>query len=118
MTESRQRLAPEATGVRPSSRDGELPIRLAEVVGSLSLATDLATGQPLEHGLRRTLIAMRLGEALGLSARDLSDVYYVSVLGSVGCTLEATVLARITADDIAVGGRIASVDVTSPLDVA
>lgn len=30
-------------------------VRLAELVASLSLATDLATGQPLEHGLRRSL---------------------------------------------------------------
>ena len=28
-------------------------VRLAEVVASLSLATDLATGQPLEHALLR-----------------------------------------------------------------
>jgi HD-GYP domain-containing protein (c-di-GMP phosphodiesterase class II) len=118
VTESGRSLASETPGVRPSSQDGERPTGLSEVVGSLSLATDLATGQPLEHGLRRTLIAVRLGEALGLSGRDLSDVYYVSVLGSVGCTLEATVLARVAADDIAVGGRIASVDVTSPLEVA
>src|SRR5438093_69560 len=31
---------------------GEQPIRAAEVVGALSLATDLGTGQPLEHALR------------------------------------------------------------------
>jgi ketosteroid isomerase-like protein len=27
----------------------EQPIRAAEIVGALSLATDLGTGQPLEH---------------------------------------------------------------------
>ncbi len=53
-------------------------VRLAEVVGSLSLVTDLATGQPIEHGLRRGLLAVWLGEELGLGAADLSDVYYVS----------------------------------------
>jgi HD-GYP domain-containing protein (c-di-GMP phosphodiesterase class II) len=93
-------------------------MRLAEVVGSLSLATDLATGQPLEHGLRRTLVAVWLGDALGLSPGDLGDVFYVSLLGSVGCTLEATVLARLAADDIAIGGKIASVDISNPIEVA
>ena len=34
--------------VLPSS---ERPIRAAEVVGALSLATDLGTGQPLEHAI-------------------------------------------------------------------
>ena len=33
-----------------STADVNRSFRLAEVVGSLALATDLATGQPLEHG--------------------------------------------------------------------
>jgi len=39
----------------------EEPIRAAEVVGALSLATDLGTGQPLEHALRTAVLAVRLG---------------------------------------------------------
>ena len=35
-------------------------VRLAELVASLSLATDLGLGQPVEHVLRRTVIATRL----------------------------------------------------------
>ena len=41
---------------------GEQPLRAAEVVGALSLATDLGTGQPLEHALRTAVLAVRLGE--------------------------------------------------------
>jgi hypothetical protein len=93
-------------------------VRLAEVVGSLSLVTDLATGQPLEHGLRRSLIAVRLGEGLGLQAADLSDAYYVALLGSVGCTIEGTELARLAEDDIALSAQAATVDVTSPVEMA
>ena len=52
-------------------------VRLAEIVASLSLATDLAGGVPLEHGLRRSLLAVWLGEDLGLSEDELSNVYYV-----------------------------------------
>ena len=55
-------------------------MRLAEVVASLSLTTDLAGGLPLEHGPRRNLLAVWLGEDLGLSADELSDVYYVALL--------------------------------------
>jgi hypothetical protein len=32
--------------------------RLAEIVGVLALATDLASGLQLEHGFRRTLIVL------------------------------------------------------------
>ena len=37
-------------------------VRSAEVIGALCLATDLGMGLPLEHGLRSTMIAMRLAE--------------------------------------------------------
>jgi hypothetical protein len=42
------------------------PLRLAESVGALSLATDLAMGQPLEHGLRTAVLAVRMAQAMGL----------------------------------------------------
>src|SRR5215217_8941544 len=69
----------------PDRQPNQTRVRLAEVVASLCLATDLATGQPLEHGLRRTLLAVWLGQELGLDENDLSTTYYVALLGSVGC---------------------------------
>jgi HD-GYP domain-containing protein (c-di-GMP phosphodiesterase class II) len=98
------------------SRDGSR-VRLAEVVGALSLATDLGTGQPLEHGLRRALIAVWLGESLGLGRDELRDALYVALLGSVGCTIESTILAEFSEDDIAISRRIATVDITNSLEV-
>jgi hypothetical protein len=71
-------------------------VRLADVVASLSLATDLAGGLPLEHGLRRSLLAVWLGEELGLPASELSDVYCVALLGTVGCSVEGTLLAKVS----------------------
>src|SRR5258708_32194303 len=64
----------------------ERPIRAAEVVGALSLATDLGTGQPLEHALRTAVLAVRLGELAGASAQELADTYYVALLHASGCT--------------------------------
>jgi hypothetical protein len=49
-----------AVAATPSAR--ERPIRAAEVVGALSLATDLGTGQPLEHAMRTAVLAVRFGE--------------------------------------------------------
>jgi len=51
------------------------PLRLAEAAGVLSLATDLSMGQPLEHGLRTTMLALRLAQALGLPEDDQVTVY-------------------------------------------
>jgi HD-GYP domain-containing protein (c-di-GMP phosphodiesterase class II) len=64
-------------------------IRAAEVIAALSLATDLGVGMDLEHGLRSTLFAVRLGERLGVDSRTLSHTYYASMLLHVGCTAEA-----------------------------
>src|SRR5215207_7400377 len=93
-------------------------VRLAEVVAALSLATDLATGQPLEHGLRRALLAVWLGEDLGLSGEELSTAYYVALLGTVGCTIEGAAMSAFFKDEIALGEQLAALDPTRPLGVA
>jgi hypothetical protein len=51
-------------------------IRLAELVATLSLGTDLGLGQPMEHVIRQTLLAPRMGELLGLSEAERVVVYY------------------------------------------
>ncbi|MBO0818445.1 MAG: LuxR family transcriptional regulator, partial [Actinobacteria bacterium] len=56
------------------------PLRLAEAVGALSLATDLAMGQPLEHGLRTAVLAVRVAQAIGLPENDQVTVFYTGLL--------------------------------------
>lgn len=90
-------------------------IRLAEVVGCLSLATGLCTGMPVEHGLRRSLLAVWLGEELGLDATELSNTYYVALLGTVGCTIEQTLFAKYAKDDIALEAKAVDVDPYDPI---
>lgn len=97
----------------PSSR-----VRLAEVVASLSLVTDLATGQPLEHGLRRAVLAVWLGQELGLGDEELNTAYYVAQLGTVGCTLEMASLAPLVEDEIAVGEELVTLDPTRLREVS
>ncbi len=50
----------------------------------LSLATDLAMGQPLEHGLRTPVLALRIAEAMGLSEGDQVTVFYTGLLHFAG----------------------------------
>ena len=70
-------------------RDVEGTIRLAELVCSISLATDLGTGQPLEHALRTCVLSQRAADALGLETRERRELYYVSLLRFLGCTAGA-----------------------------
>jgi HD-GYP domain-containing protein (c-di-GMP phosphodiesterase class II) len=64
-------------------------VRLAELVAALSLATDLGTGQPLEHALRTCQLSMRVAGELGLPAATCAEVYHVALLRFLGCTADA-----------------------------
>ena len=86
----------------------ERPIRAAEVVGALSLATDLGTGQPLEHALRTAVLAVRLGELAGASAEELADTYYVALLHASGCTSNGHEATQLYGDDIGTEPRSTS----------
>jgi HD-GYP domain-containing protein (c-di-GMP phosphodiesterase class II) len=68
-------------------------IRLAELIASLSLATDLGLGQPLERELRISLAALELADRLDCGAEERCQVYYVALLAHVGCTAAAPYLA-------------------------
>lgn len=86
--------------VEQAGRRGEQPIRAAELVGTLSLATDLGTGQPLEHALRTAVLAVRLGELAGASAEELADTYYVALLHASGCTSNSHEATQLFGEDI------------------
>lgn len=91
-------------------------VRLAEVIASLSLATDLGTGQPIDHALRRCLLAVRLGEALGLSNAELRNVYYVGLVCSVGCTIKLQAFTPWFSDEIVAAAAAAPLDPLSLSD--
>jgi HD-GYP domain-containing protein (c-di-GMP phosphodiesterase class II) len=76
-------------------------VRSGELFAALSLATDLGTGQPAEHGLRTCLLAVELAERSGLQGDELEDAFYLGLLHSIGCTADAPVTARAFGDDVA-----------------
>src|SRR5436309_2887465 len=95
----------------------ERPIRAAEVVGALSLASDLGTGQPLEHALRCAVLAVRLGELAGASGKELVDAYYVALLHASGCTSNGHEAALLYGDDIEHRAAFFLIDTTKPAEV-
>ena len=72
---------------------------LVELMAALSLATDLGTGQPLEHVLRTALLANRAAESLGLSQSARSAVLYTALLRFLGCTAYASDTAVLAGGD-------------------
>lgn len=92
-------------------------LRLAESIAALSLATDLGTGVPMQRALRACLLAVHLGEALGLSEGELVEVYYLALLRWIGCTTDADLAAAIFGDEIAAGRWFAGLDWGRPTDI-
>lgn len=85
-------------------------VGLAEIIASLSLATDLAVGQPAEHALRSCLLAVRLGETMGVPVPERREIFYVTLLQRIGCTADAFELSAWFADDLDAHARTFTLD--------
>lgn len=85
-------------------------VRLAELIASLSLATDLGLGLPEEHVLRQTIIATRLAELAGVDERERAAIFYVSLLAWVGCIADSPEMGRWFVDDLKLRADSATID--------
>jgi HD-GYP domain-containing protein (c-di-GMP phosphodiesterase class II)/DNA-binding CsgD family transcriptional regulator len=91
-------------------------IRLAEVLGRLSLAFDIANDYPPGKAVRSTVLAVELGARAGASVEELRDTYWVTLLGYLGGTGFAHEQGLIGAgDDRAVRSAMSLFSVDDPL---
>ncbi len=70
----------------------------------LSYAADLGLGQPMEHCMRQTVIALRLADLAGASDRDREATYYLGLLVNTYCHADAAEQAQWFGDDISFKG--------------
>ncbi|WP_037366706.1 HD domain-containing phosphohydrolase [Amycolatopsis orientalis] len=75
------------------------PVRLSELVATLSLVADLGMGRPMERVLRQTVIALRLADAAGADDSVRAAAYYTSLLTWVGCAADTSELAALFGDE-------------------
>src|SRR5581483_4262515 len=92
----------------PAMEDAPAPLRLADLLAALSVATDLGHGQPPDDAMRACLLATRLSERLGAGAAEQTAVYYTTLLRYVGCTAYAHEEAALFGGD-EIAARAASV---------
>src|SRR3954469_25958233 len=90
-----------------SNTDG---VRLAELLAVLALGADLGMGVPMEHAMRQSVLALRIGERLGLGDDERAVLYYVSLIAWVGCHIDAYEQAKWFGDDLALKGGFRFVD--------
>ena len=65
---------PEAPHYAPVAGPSREKLWLAEILGALSLVTDLARGRPPEEAVRACGLATRLAGSMGLEGDELSHV--------------------------------------------
>src|SRR4051812_11372265 len=82
-------------------------IRLAELVSAHSVATDLAMGQPLEFAHSSCVLAMRIGDAVGVDDQKLREISYQSLLRYIGCNAETSMVAAIAGDELEILREVA-----------
>ena len=91
-----------STSLTAEASDRDAGVKLPELVGAFSFATDLGLGQPMEHVLRSWRIAARLGDHVGVRSDDRGALYYVTTLAWVGCVADTPEVAAVFGDDITV----------------
>jgi HD-GYP domain-containing protein (c-di-GMP phosphodiesterase class II) len=92
-------------------------MRVAELMGVLSLASDAAMGMPAEHGLRAAAAAVRIGEIAGATEVERADAFYVALMRYAGCTADSDLAADVLGDEIAMRGALYGVDFGDPIEV-
>src|SRR5262245_11636822 len=80
--------------------DASSGVRRGEVIAALSLATDLAMGQPAEFALQSCVLATRIGRMLALGSEQLAEIFYHSLLRYIGCNAETHTMAALFGDEI------------------
>ena len=78
---------------------GVIGLELASILGALSHGLDLVEGQPLGHSVRCCYIGMRIGDVIGLSPAELSDLFYTVLLKDLGCSSNAARICQLYLTD-------------------
>ena len=97
-----------------SGADG---LRIAEILAALSLAEDMANGNPPETALRASLIAARLLGSCGEPIEGVHEAALVTLLRFLGCTAYAPEEAAVLDDDLKFKRAFGAADPDNRLDL-
>jgi HD-GYP domain-containing protein (c-di-GMP phosphodiesterase class II) len=92
-------------------------LRLADILGGLSIVADLGFGLPPETAMRSCLIGTALARELGVAEDEVADTFYASLLLHVGCTAFAHEATAAMGDDLTVNSAVARTNFADAGDV-
>jgi HD-GYP domain-containing protein (c-di-GMP phosphodiesterase class II) len=93
-------------------------LRLADLLGGLSIAADLGFGLPPEEAMRCSLLATAIARQQALSEGEVADTFYAALLVHVGCSALAHETAAVFGDDRVLMSTVAKTNVADPADIA
>ena len=89
-------------------------LRLADLLGGLSMAADRGFGLPPEESMRSCVVSTALARKLGAGERMVSDTFYTSLLLHVGCIALAHETAKLFPDDRLLMRAVALTNLADP----
>ncbi len=91
-------------------KDSISTIRRGDILVALSMAADLATGQPMAFALKSCVMATRFGHALKLGRDQISQIYFQALLRYLGCNADTASMALLLGDEIKFRREFALID--------
>jgi HD-GYP domain-containing protein (c-di-GMP phosphodiesterase class II) len=95
-----------------------IKLRLADLLGGLSLVADLGYGLAPGHAMRSCLVGVALARKVGLAEHDVADTFYTSLLTHVGCIGFSHEMSAAFGDELAANRAGARTNFADPKDIA
>lgn len=92
-------------------------VRLADMLGGLSIVADLGFGLPPLNAMRSSVVATALARRLGADDEDVRASFYVSLLMHIGCISMSHETAAIFGNEIAITRAVAMTNLGNPQDI-
>jgi HD-GYP domain-containing protein (c-di-GMP phosphodiesterase class II) len=92
-------------------------LRLADLLGGLSIVADMGFGLPPETAMRACVLGTGLARKLGRPEGEVADTFYATLLLHVGCTVLAHEATAVFGDDLTVNRAAARTDFADPRDL-
>ncbi len=92
-------------------------MRLAQLLCPLAGAADAGAALPPETAQRTALIAVGLGQVLGMPGPSLSDLLYAGLVRHLGCSATAHEETRLMGDEQELRASLTTVDAASPVQL-
>lgn len=104
-------------GWRTCVESSVVELRLADLLGGLSMVADYGFGLPPGTAVRSSLVAAALARQMDLPDDDVRDSFYTALLMHVGCVGVAHEAAAAFGDDLALNRAVARTNLGDPNDL-